>query len=398
MQILFVSPYFPIPQRSGGKVRVFHVLRELARTEQVTLVCYLSKESEPFVQEVERWGVDVRSIPREVRRRPLARHLRFLATSIPFSMVDPDRRMQELVCEVWQEKHYDLLQVEFLGMGYLARESMFDGRRFLTHHYSATDHYRRVLGIRSKRSVRYWSDLIESIKVPPYERDMLTQFSRVFVTSEQDRRLLSAVSPEAGLVVANNGVDTDFYRSSLSKEKNESRLLVSTCSFKTDTNIDSVVWFIDEVWPLILRTEPEARYEVIGYDPPSMVREAAARSQGVTVVGGVDDVRPYMDRAAASLITMRAGSGTKIRALTSLAMGLPIVATPLGAEGLQAGERDGVFVGESPEALARLATHLLDAGVAQRTRQHARAYVEQHHSWKKAVDTMRSTYEETLRR
>jgi glycosyltransferase involved in cell wall biosynthesis len=105
-----------------------------------------------------------------------------------------------------------------------------------------------------------------------------------------------------------------------------------------------------------------------------------------------------MDRAAASLITMRAGSGTKIRALTSLAMGLPIVATPLGAEGLEAGEEDGILVGESPAALANLAARLLDVGVAQSTRQHARSYVERHHSWEKAVDTMKSTYEETLRR
>jgi glycosyltransferase involved in cell wall biosynthesis len=119
---------------------------------------------------------------------------------------------------------------------------------------------------------------------------------------------------------------------------------------------------------------------------------------GVTVVGGVEDVRPYLQRAAASLITMRAGSGTKIRALTSLAMGCPIVATPLGAEGLQAGKQEGVFVGESPEALASLAANLLDEGTAQSTREHARAYVEQHHSWKKAADTMRSRYEETLHR
>lgn len=397
MRILFVSPYFPIPQRSGGKVRVFHVLRELARTEQVTLVCYLSRESEPFVQEVESWGVEVRSIPREIHRRPLARHLRYLGTSTPFSLVDPDSQMQDLVCELWKEKDHDVLQVEFLAMGYLASESMFEGRRFLTHHYSATDHYRRVLSIRSKRSARYWSDLIESIKVPPYERKMLSQFTRVFVTSQQDRSLLSSVSPEAALVVANNGVDAAFYRGSRFETREGSRQLVSTCSFKTDANIDSVVWFLNEVWPLVLGEEPSARYEIIGYEPPAVVREAAARSSGVTVLGGVEDVRPYLERAAASLITMRAGSGTKIRALTSLAMGCPIVATPLGAEGLQAGSREGVFVGESPEALASLAANLLDGGIARSTPERARAYVEQHHSWKKAVDTMRTTYEEALR-
>lgn len=396
MQILFVSPYFPIPQRSGGKVRVFHVLRELARTEQVTLVCYLSRESEPFVQEVERWGVDVRPISKEARRRPIARHARYLTTSIPFSLVDPDARMRDLVCELWRERDYDLLQVEFLAMGYVASKSMFEGRRFLTHHYSATDHFRRALEIRPKRSARYWSGLIESIKVPHYERKMLSHFTKVFVTSEKDRELLSSVSPEASLVVANNGVDTDFYRGTRFEENEESKLLVSTCSFKTDANIDSVVWFLEEVWPLILRKEPAARYEIIGYDPPAEIREAATRSRGVTVVGGVDDLRPYLERAAASLITMRAGSGTKIRALTSLAMGCPIVATPLGAEGLEASEQDGVLVGESPDALASLAANLLDGGAARSTQQRARAYVEQHHTWNRAVDIMKSTYEGTL--
>jgi glycosyltransferase involved in cell wall biosynthesis len=398
MRILFVSPYFPIPQRSGGKVRVFHVLRELAKTEQVTLVCYAANESAPFIADVEQWGIEVRSISRELQRRPLARHLRYLMTPIPFSLVDPDPQMQELVGELWQKKGYDILQVEFLAMGYVASDPMFEGRRFLTHHYSATDHFQRVLSIRSKTSIRYWSDLIESIKVSPYERKMLSQFTNVFVTSEQDRNLLSSVAPEAAMVVANNGVDADFYHRSALDDDTKSKRLVSTCSFKTDANIDSVVWFVEEIWPLILRREPDARYDVVGFDPPEAVLKAAARSSGVTVKGGVEDVRPCLEGAAASLITMRAGSGTKIRALTSLAMGCPIIATPLGAEGLQAGRAEGVLVGESPEALASLAIDLLRHGAGQHTRERARAYVEQHHSWKNAVDAMRRSYEEALGR
>ncbi len=306
--------------------------------------------------------------------------------------------MRDLVCKLWEEQRYDLLQVEFLAMGYVAKGSMFEGRKFLTHHYSATDHYRRALGILPKSSPRHWVQWIDTAKVPRYERRMLQQFSGVFVTSDQDRELLSVVSPRARLLVANNGVDADFYRSARHGESQPSKLLVSTCSFLTDTNIDSVLWFVEELWPRILRKEPEARYEIIGYDPPGIVRQAAARARGVTVIGGVDDVRPYLDRAAASLITMRAGSGTKIRALTSLAMGVPIIATPLGAEGLQAGAAEGVFVAESPEAIASSAARLLAEGVHQSTRERARRYVEQHHSWKTAVDTMRHTYRQTLGR
>ena len=396
MRILFVSPYFPIPQRSGGKVRVFHVLRELAKTERVTLACGASWESEPFIREVEEWGVEVHWIPREVRRRPLARHLQFLPTRIPFSLVDPDPPMRELVQRLWRTQSYDLLQVEFLAMAYLANDPMFDGRRFLTHHYSATDHYRRARKIQPKTSARYWIDLVDGMKIPAYEREMLELFSTVFVTSDQDRSLLSSVAPRARFAVANNGVDTSFFQSRRAAGGGRSNLVVSTCSFTTDTNIDSVVWFLKEVWPLVLRQQPDARYEIIGYDPPVSVREAASRASGVTVVGGVEDVRPSLDCAAASLITMRAGSGTKIRALTSLSMGLPIVATPLGAEGLKASEREGVFVASSPEGLASATVKLLRAGVDPSTRERARDYVERHHSWKAAVDAMRNSYQETL--
>lgn len=398
MQILFVSPYFPIPQRTGGRVRVFNILRELARTERVTLACHLSQESLPFVQEIEQWGVEVHTIPREIRQRPLARHLRFLPSPIPFSLVDPDRKMRELVENLWSKRRYDLVQVEFLAMGYVVERSIFEGRRFLTHHYSASDHYRRLLDILPKRSPRYWMQRVDSAKMTRYERRMLELFSRVFVTSEQDRRLLSTVSPLAQLVVSNNGVDAEFYKSGLATETSRHKVLVSTCSFLTDPNIDSVVWFLKKIWPRVLEREPAARYEIIGYNPPHAVHDAAARSQGVRVVGGVEDVRPHLDRAAASLITMRAGSGVKIRALTSLAMGCPIIATPLGAEGLRASECDGVFIGESPDSIASLAVRLLAEGVDSSIRQRARKYVELNHSWQKAADVMRQTYRGTLGR
>ena len=118
----------------------------------------------------------------------------------------------------------------------------------------------------------------------------------------------------------------------------------------------------------------------------------------MSVVGGVDDVRPYLDRATASLITMRAGSGTKIRALTSLSMGCPIIATPLGAEGLEGNERDGIFVGDSPDSIANLALRVFAEGIPPSVRQHARRYVEQNHSWHTTVETMRNAYEDALGR
>ena len=367
MRILFVAPYLPIPQRSGGKVRVFHVLRELAKTEDITLACYVSRESEPFVREIERWGIEARSIAREVRRRPLFRHLRYLPTGIPFSLVDPDHRMRGLVERLWSERDYDLLQVEFLAMGYVAESPIFEGRRFLTHHYSAADAYRRTLEILPKSYSALLVHRVDAAKMPFYERRMLERFSLVFLTSKRDRSLLSRVAPHAKFVVANNGVDTEFYQSTRQGAAAREKLLVSTCSFLTDSNIDSVVWFLER--DLAAGSRSGAGHPIPNHRLRSSLgdTQCCCSSLPCERLGGVDDVRPYLDRAVASLITMRAGSGTKIRALTSLSMGCPIIATPLGAEGLEGNERDGIFVSDSPDSIAGVARACFAEGFLPRS-------------------------------
>lgn len=392
LRLLVVMPFLPVPPNFGGKVRLYHVLRELARLHDVTLVCWASQEEERLRGEIEAWGVRIFSLHREVTRRPWWRHLAYLPTRIPFRLVEPDPSLAALVERVWREGSFDAVQVEFVSLAFSVAHPMFSGRRFLTLHCSTSDDVRRDLAILSRRSLRYWYVRLDGLKVPSFERRSIRYFERAFVTSTTDRRLISALDPslENRFVVANNGVDTEHFVPL--EDPGGPPTVISTCSFVTDANLDGVLYFLREVWPLVHARHPEARYRVVGFGAPPHLRETAGATPGVEFVGEVDDVRPYLAGSRASLVIMRAGSGTKIRAFTSLAMGIPLIATPLGAEGIEASEAQGLTVRSSSEGLAAAVLEALAHPVPPEVATNARHFVAAHHSWKQVALRMTDTY------
>lgn len=398
MRMLMVAPYFPVPQRSGGQVRVYNILRELSRELPIDLACYAAPTSIPHLDEIRDWGVDVHHIVREPTSRPWLRHLRYAFSSVPFLTVDPDPRLRALVQSLADRNRYDIIQVEFLALAF-ATPRASRARLFITHHYSASDYYRRVLRVRSKATARFWYELLESIKMPAYERRALRQFHGVFATSSLDRALIARTVPDVAsrIVVANNGVDIDAYYPGVSGEPRDPDMVVSTCNFQTAANIDSVLFFIESVWPEVLKRHPSAHYAILGKAPPPEIRKAAEQSPRTTLVGEVPDVRPFFDRAQLSTVTMRAGSGTKIRILSSLAMGVPVVATPLGAEGIDATPDQGLFVADTPQQLASHISSILKNGVSDGMRRAARSFIEEHHTWRGSARKMLAAYAEAAR-
>jgi glycosyltransferase involved in cell wall biosynthesis len=388
MRILFVPPFFPLPLRTGGNVRVFHVLKELARDHEVELVCPTPSDVWGLVPELTKLGVKVHPHLRRTGRRPLWRHLAFLPTPIPFSIVNYDRALAAKVRQVWKSGAFDVLQVEFLAMAYVAEDPCFEGARYITLHCPSAESYRRDLHIMPRSSPRHWQMRFELLKLGPYEKRVLRRFGGVFVTSERDQEILAGVAPDVRTVVVNNGVDADEFqpRPGLT----EPDLVVSVCSFQTNASVDGVLFFLHEVWPLVLARNPSARYEIVGRAPPRSIYESAAGLKGVTVVGEVDDVRPYFARARLSVVMMRAGGGTKIRLFNSLAMGVPVVATPLGAEGVEGAPEGSVVIAETPSEIAGHVVAMLASGGGLRL--DAREFVCRHHSWRTAALQMTRHY------
>jgi glycosyltransferase involved in cell wall biosynthesis len=99
-------------------------------------------------------------------------------------------------------------------------------------------------------------------------------------------------------------------------------------------NVDAVKWFASEIFPRVLAREPNARFYIVGSNPTGEVRRLASTGEGVLVTGRVDDVRPYIAWARASVAPLRIARGVQNKVLEAFAMARPVIGSPEALEGL----------------------------------------------------------------
>jgi glycosyltransferase involved in cell wall biosynthesis len=240
---------------------------------------------------------------------------------------------------------------------------------------------------------RSWRTDLRRRAARAVERRTVRSFPVVTVVAEADAAAVRRLSPGQRVEVIPNGVDADRFRPMPDIEvAPETVAFVGAMSFPP--NVAAVGWFARTVLPLIHETRPGVRLVVAGRDPaPSVV--AFAEDPAITVTGAVDDVRPYLARAAVVLAPMVSGSGIKNKVLEALAMGRPVVTTALGAEGVAAEPGRDFLIADGPEAFAEAVLALLDEpGRAAEMGNRGRALVERLYTWDTCAARYASLYAE----
>ncbi len=119
-------------------------------------------------------------------------------------------------------------------------------------------------------------------------------------------------------------------------------------------NADGALWFLERVWPLVRTAVPDGRLVLAGAGPPDALRAAAASAGGVEVTGEVPDLLPYYSQASLFVAPMFVGGGLKFKVAQALRCGLPVVATPNAAQGIEGHAPPGALwaVTEDPTQMA----------------------------------------------
>jgi glycosyltransferase involved in cell wall biosynthesis len=160
-------------------------------------------------------------------------------------------------------------------------------------------------------------------------------------------------------------------------------------------NIDAVIHFIKDIWPRIAEAHPDACCKIIGGQPPSSL--LALAGPRVQLTGFVSDLRPHLAAAAAVVVPLRLGGGTRLKIVEAMAMGKAIVSTTLGAEGIEAVPGRDLLVEDEPAAFADAVNRLLaEPGLAARIGQSARQLAVERYAWSGAVRALESFYRRIL--
>lgn len=133
-------------------------------------------------------------------------------------------------------------------------------------------------------------------------------------------------------------------------------------AFNRPENTGGAAWLLDEVWPLVLAQRPDARLEIVGAHPGPALQDRAATEPSVTVTGYVDDLSAHYRRAVVATVPLLLGAGVKFKTVVAMSWGLPVVATPVGVEGVlddQDGTALGVAVTDDPALFAAAVVEVL---------------------------------------
>jgi len=371
MHVLVTCLNYPYPLENGENLRIFHYVRTLRDRHSFDLVCLSNKPPPEPIR-----GLFRRIMPVDaVRQGPPVTGLRRL--SAPFSLehfAPSIPALHDTLAAAMAQSHYDLLWTSgdmFPSIPDCALPILGDIVDDLVVQYTA--------GLKAmKPGLSYLRMLKYAWLARRYEQRYFPRAAACLYVSEKDAAVFRQICPGTPVHVIHNGVDANYFQPSDLPVEDDTVIFEGSMDFFP--NIDGSVYFCTEVLPLIQQKRPGVKVLLVGKKPSERVRALA--SDQVQVTGFVDDVRPYLARAAVFVSPTRVGAGIKNKILQAWGMAKPVVATPISTGGLRCAEGDNILIRESPQSIADAVVEVL----ADRSRREAldargRQTIVDHYTW-----------------
>ncbi|MGA7768358.1 MAG: glycosyltransferase family 4 protein [Candidatus Sulfotelmatobacter sp.] len=383
MKILWVKAGGLVPPDTGGKIRSYNILRELARQHSVTFFSFYAAHDSDLHPELKDMFDRVVCMPLRLPAPKSLAEMRDygirLLSSEPYSITkychpEVRHRLHMLL----KQETYDVILCDFMVAAGVIPWDWPTPKVLFTHNVEATiwrRHYEVATNLIWKAiSWREWR------KMEAAERRYLRLADRVLTVSETDRDAFAPFLDLGKLTVIPTGVDVDYFQPMPVEETANS--LVFTGSMDWLPNEDAILYFVDSILPLIKQQCPEVSLEVVGRSPSRKLQALAETEKSIRLTGWVEDIRPFVARGSACIVPLRIGGGTRLKIFEAMAMNKAVISTSVGAEGLPVRSGENILLADTPNDFAESVISLLrDPNQRQRLGSAARALVQQRYSW-----------------
>ena len=236
--------------------------------------------------------------------------------------------------------------------------------------------------------------LLQFFKMRNYEKKIIPKIGKVFCVSQKDKEIFERIFKGAvDFDVLPNGVNTEEIKPLPYVEK---PVLIYVGAMRYHPNVLAVKWFIEKVFPCVLKEIPDACLYVIGGGVPEKLKKYE-KKYPVKFVGYAENLKQWYEKAKITVVPLKIGSGTRLKIFESMAYGKPIVSTTLGAEGIEIKDRENIFIADTPEEFAKKVVLLhKDRKLFERISTNARKLVEEKYDWKKISEKLKTAYFHSL--
>lgn len=391
---------FPYPPKSGGKVRVFNLIKEVSKYHDVHLLSLASKDELDFVPIMLKYCKQVEVVP--FQHNSFSRLIRWvrifsnLFTQVPLEVAAKESaEMKKKVKKIINDD-FDVIQVEWLQMAhYLPFDLLKNTPLILVEHDVAyVPLKRRSL---TETGILKYVLKRECSKMKKYEQEMCHKFSKIIAMSEIDKERLLELNENLDVYVVPNGVDTRYISPKIDQEDAGSLLFIGW--MKHYPNRDAMIFFLKQVFPLIITKIPSIKVYIVGQHAPQEILNLAESNPNIICTGYVEDVREYLHKCTVYICPLRIGGGTRLKILEAMAAGIPIVSTTIGAEGLSVVHGENILLSDSPEMFSKETINLLNnPKLRSKLVKNARNFVEENYDWEMIAQKQMAIYDISVKK
>lgn len=374
MKLLLVTPYSPAPPNSGGRMRIWQEVEYLGQRHELTLVAFYQTAQELASQDTLKPFCERHFLVERPTRPHEADLQRLRALDDLFDWYTTPDMLR--VLEPLQAETFDAVILHHIFMAHYAKqfrapvvleEQNIESEIFRQHAQAVA----RGLSEHTFRQTRW-------MLLRQYETAAWKQFPLRVVTSEHDRQEMQRRVPNGKIIVVENGINT---RDTPLLPPAATRKILFMGSLDFFPNIDALFYLRDSILPLLKLRDPNSSLVIAGRRPPDTIRALADDPQ-IQVIANPEDMNEIARNCAVSIVPLRMGSGTRIKILHSLALGLPVVTTTKGAEGLDVQDNLHLLIRDEPQAFADAILQVLDdEALPVRLRAAGRELVERQYDW-----------------
>ncbi len=398
MKILWVKAGGLVPPDTGGKIRSYNILRELARQNSVTFFSFYGAHHNDLHPDLKNMFERVVCVPLSLPApKSLAEMFDYgigLFSSQPYNITKYCRpEVRRSLHMLLKQETYDVILCDFMVAAGVIPWDWPAPKVLFTHNVEATI-WRRHYEVAANP---LWKALswVEWRRMEAAERRYLRLADRVLTVSETDRDAFAPFVEPGKLTVIPTGVDVDYFQPMPVEEAPNS--LVFTGSMDWLPNEDAIFYFVNAILPLIKKQCPEVSLEVVGRSPSRKLQALAETEKSIRLTGWVEDIRPFVARGSVCIVPLRIGGGTRLKIFEAMAMRKAVISTSVGAEGLPVQSGENIVLADAPSDFAESVVCLLrDPNQRQRLGTAARALVQEKYSWQKVAESFAGTLADVM--
>ena len=359
------------------------MFEQIGRSHDVTVVCLRpASVADHDLADMSAWARRIETVPWRSADHFTAGFYREVLTSLvsplPYTVRKyRSRPLQRRIGALLRGHEFDVLVCDFLQPAINCLSLPFGPKVLFEHNVEAEIFRRHAASARGPvaRLLYWW----EYMKLARFECRAVRAFDASIAVSRRDASLLRDDCGTDAVFPIPTGVDTSYFTPR--PEAEQPRTVTFVGSMDWLPNQDAVQFFAHDIWPRIT-ARVKARFVVVGRNPSASLRRLERATEGMSVTGTVEDIRPHLAEASVVIIPLRIGGGTRIKAYEAMAMGRAVLSTSVGAEGLPVDDGEHIVLADDAVSFADRAIELLtDQSLRARLGAAGRLFVTQHASW-----------------